>query len=202
MDPDAIVIFSAGVMPLEGGGWRTTTYDESDAFGTLGGRDRVEAAVLLAKKYPSAYLVTTCQRMDHVLPTLASTYAQELHALGVPNERIVKEEISVNTGTSVQEVLRITEEKGWKRLFLLSSEFQLSRIEAFYEQAKSDIRATIISSESVLIKQDPAFAEYFENVKKSPAYQTRLVAEARGIAAIKSGTYRSAPIEDKMERPI
>jgi hypothetical protein len=29
--------------------WRTTTYEDSDAFGILGGRDRVEAAAVLAK---------------------------------------------------------------------------------------------------------------------------------------------------------
>jgi len=200
MNPDAIIIFSAGVMPLETGGWRTTTYDESDGFGTMGGRDRVEAAALLAKQYSNAYVVTTCQRMDYVLPTLASTYAEELHALGVPNERIIKEEISVNTGTSVQQVLLIAQEKGWKHLLFVSSEFQLPRIEAFYEQEKSDIKATMVSSESVLIKHDPAFAERFEEVKKTLEYQKRLAAEARGVAAVKSGTYRPAPVEDKKER--
>ena len=200
MSPDAIIIFSAGVMPLEGGGWRTTTYNESDTFGTMGGRDRVEAAALLAKQYPNAYLVTTCQRMDYVLPTLASTYAEELCALGVPNERIIKEEVSINTGTSVEQIMRIAQEKKWKQLLLLSSEFQLPRIEAFYEQEKSDIKATMVSSESVLIKHDPAFAERFEEVKKTLEYQKRLAAEARGVAAVKSGTYRPAPIEDKKER--
>ena len=200
MSPDAIVIFSAGVMPLEGGGWRTTTYNESDTFGTMGGRDHVEAAALLAKQYPNAYLVTTCQRMDYVLPTLASTYAEELCALGVPNERIIKEEVSINTGTSVEQIMRIAQEKKWKQLLLLSSEFQLPRIQAFYEQAKGDIAVTFVSSESVLAKHDMASAARFEQVKQTPAYQMRLAAEARGIAAIKNGTYCSAPIEDKKER--
>lgn len=202
MSPDAIIIFSAGVMPLEGGGWRTTTYQENDAFGTMGGRDRVEAGALLAKQYPDTMSVTTCQRMDHVLPTLAGTYADELCSLGVISERIIKEEVSINTGTSVEQVLKIARGKEWKHLLFLSSEFQIPRIKAFYEEMKSNIKVTLISSESVLIEHDPAFATRFENVKKTPAYQKRLVAEARGIAALKSGKYKPASIEDKKERAV
>lgn len=202
MSPDAIIIFSAGVMPREGGGWRTTTYDESDRFGTLGGRDRVEAAALLVEKYPNAILVTTCKRMDGVLPTLADVYADELYSLGVALERIIKEEISINAGTSVEQVLKIAQEKGWKHLLLLSSEYQLPRIMEFYKQTKSDVKVSAISSESVLMQNDPIFVEHFERVEKSSAYQNRLAAEARGVAAIKSGSYRPAPIEDKKERSV
>ncbi|MEK7114176.1 MAG: hypothetical protein AAB850_01355, partial [Patescibacteria group bacterium] len=71
-----------------------------------------------------------------------------------------------------------------------------------YEQEKNNITATTISSEFVLSQHDSAFAEEFEQVKKSLAYQTRLAAEAHGIEAIKSGTYKPASIEDKRERPV
>ena len=200
MKPDAIVIFSGGVMPREDGGWRTTTYEEADAFGTIGGRDRVEATALLAHEYPEAPIVTTCQRMDQTLPTLATTYAEELESLGVPPERIIKEEVSINTGTSIQEVLHLAQKKGWRRLLFLSSEFQIPRMKAFFEHAQSDCEALFVSSESVLSKNDPTFAERFARVKESPAYQTRLAAEARGIEAIRSGTYHAASVEDKKER--
>ncbi len=202
MSPDAIIIFSAGVMPLGAGGWRTTTYDDKDAFGTLGGRDRVEAAVLLAKKYPNIYLVTTSHNLDRATPSLAQVYADELRALGVAPERIGQEERPSTTGSVVATALQLAQEKGWKHLLLLSNEYHLPRIAAFYKEAKSDIKVTIVSSESVLISHDPAFAERFAEVKKTSAYQARLAAEARGIAAIKGGTYRPAPIEDKKERPV
>jgi len=202
MTPDAIFVFSAGFMPCEGGGLRTTTYDESDAFGTLGGRDRVEAGALLAKKYPNAYIVTTCKRADGILPTLASVYADELQALGVAPERIVKEENSINTGTSISEAIRLAKEKGWRNLVFVSNGFQGPRIRAFLEQEQTDIMVEVVASESVLIENNPAYAEYLKKVKASPAYANRLAAEARGIAAIKSGTYQAAPIDDKKERPI
>lgn len=205
MTPDAIIIFSAGLVSYEDDKgevhWRSTTYKENDGFGTMGGRDRVEAAALLAKKYPDAYLVTTCQRMDGSPPSHASVYAGELIALGVPQERIVQEDISTNVWSSIQQLVLIAQEKGWKHLLLLSSEYQLSRIKAFYEEEKCDVEVVTISSESVLGENDPTFIEYFESVKKTPSYQKRLVAETRGVVAVKNGTYRPAPIEDKMERP-
>ena len=191
MTPNAIIIFSAGIMPLPGGGWRSTTYEESDAFGTLGGRDRVEAAALLAKKYPTAYFITT-----------SPVYTTELAALGVVRERILEGENSSNTQTGVSAALDFAQRKGWKQILLLSSGYHLPRIEAFYEQTRSDIKATAISSESVLAQNDSAFAEYFEKVEKSSDYQKRLAAEEQGLEAIKNGTYRPAPIEDKKERSV
>ena len=203
MTPDAIIVFSAGTVAYEVGGrthWRTTTYDDSDAFGTLGGRDRVEAAALLAKRYPDAYIVATSRRMTGETTTLAEVYADEMVGLGVVRKRIIEETESTTVGTQVQEALRLAAKKGWKKLLFLSSEYQLPRIAGFYEQAKSDIEAEFVSSESVLAVADPAFATRFAEVQKTAAYQTRLASEARGLAALKAGTYQSAPAEDKRER--
>lgn len=203
MSPDAILILSGGAISYERDGqtqWRSTTYDESDAFGTLGGRDRVEAVALLAKEYPGAYLITTSHRLGRAVPSLAQVYADELQRFGIESGRIVQEERSSTTQTAIDAALQLAQEKGWKYLLFVSSGYHLPRIEAFYAQTKSDIAATTVSSESVLIQNDPAFAKYFENVKKTPAYQKRLASEARGVEAIRSGSYRSAPTEDKKER--
>lgn len=200
--PDAIFIFSAGIVQLTDGSWRSTTYKEGDTFGTLGGRDRVEAAALLAKKYPNTYLVTTSHTLGRVTTSIAEVYALELRTLGVEEKRIVREELSSNTQTAVAAALLLAQEKKWKHLILLSSEYHLPRIAAFYEQAKSDITARTLSSESVLTQQDPTFAEYFENVKRTPAYLKRLEAEERGVQAIIKNTYHFAPNEDKKARPV
>lgn len=198
-----IIILSGGIIEDEGDGqahWRSTTYDEGDAFGTLGGRDRAEAAAFLAQKYPHAYLVTTSRRLDGALTTQANVYAAELQALGVAPERIIKEERSTTTGTAVEQAVQLAQEKGWKHILFLSSEYHLLRIEAFYTQTRSNIVADFVSSESILVPRDPAFAEMFERVKRSPEYKKRLLTEAQGIEAIRAGTYRSAPLEDKLER--
>lgn len=189
MTPDAIIIFPGGVVLLPDGSSRSTTYEEGDAFGTLGGRDRVEAAAVLAEKFPGAYLVTT-----------SAVYAAELAMLGVAQERILEGGNSSNTQAGVSVALSLAQEKGWKHMLFVSSGFHGPRIEAFYEQAKSPVAATFVSSESVLAPKDPAFAEYFEKAKKSTDYQKRLSAEEQGLEAIKKGTYRPAPTEDKNEQ--
>lgn len=205
MIPDAIVVLSGGIVPITKDGqthWRSTTYEEGDAFGPLGGRDRVEAAALLAKKYPGAYLVTNSHRLGRVAPSLAQVYAEELRALGVGEERIVQEERSSTTGTAVAASLEIAQEKGWKHLLFVSTGFHIPRVEAFYTQMKSNIGATFVSSEQILTEADPTFADYFEKVKNSPEYQKRLAAEARGIEAIRAGVYNAALAEDKQERSV
>lgn len=200
MIPDAIIIFSAGIVPLSGGGWRSTTYDDRDAFGTLGGRDRVEAAAFLAREYPKAHLVTTSHALEGGVPSLAQIYAEELHGLGIAKKRIILEERSSATQTAIVEALRLSEKMSWKRLLLLSSEYHLPRIEAFYKRTKNAIAATLVSSESVLMHNDPTFGEYFSKVKKTPGYRNRLVAEQQGKEAIEQDTYRPALPVDKKER--
>lgn len=201
--PEAIIVFSGGIVAYKEGGrvhWRTTTYDDSDAFGTLGGRDRVEAAALLAKKYPNAYLITTSHRLGRITPSLAQVYAEELCVLGVARERIVQEEHSSTTKSAVDAVLRLAQNRGWERLLFVSSEFHLPRIAAFYEQVKSNIVVNFVSSESILLVADSTFAARFATVQKTPAYQLRLESERRGVAALEKGTYRAAPARDKKER--
>lgn len=193
MNPDAIIVFPGGVVSCEKDGkifHRSATLNINDAFGTLGGRDRVEAAAFVARDYPGAYLITT-----------SGVYAEELRDLGVASARII-EETSINTGTTMRQVIPLAQKRGWKHLIFLSSGYHLPRIMAFYEQTKSEITAHAVSSESVLARHDPAFMEYFENVKKTLAYQKRLATEDRGVHAIKNGVYQSAPSEDKKERLV
>lgn len=202
MTPDAIIVFPAGIMPLSGGGWRSTTYDESDAFGTLGGRDRVEATALLAKQYPDAYVVTTSHTLGRPAPSVAEVYAQELIALSVEPAKIIKEESSNTTQTALRAALQLAEKKGWTRLIFVSSGFHIPRIHAFFEAEHGTIVAEFFASEPALAENNPAFAARFAAVKKTPAYRLRLESEARGIEAIKSGAYRSAGAEDKQERSV
>lgn len=203
MKSDTIIIFPAGIMPHENenGAWRTTTYEESDAFGTLGGRDRIEAVALLAKQHPKAYVVIPSHTSRQTVASLAEVYAQELCELGVSSERIIMEESSNSTLAGLRVALQLAKKRGWKYLVGVSSGFHIQRIRAFFEQEHSNVMVEFVASEQVLTSADPGFAERFAAIQKTTAYQTRLAAEARGIAAIKSGTYRPAPIEDKLERP-
>ena len=183
MTPDAIIVLSAGVVSYKDAEgqqrMRSTTFDEADAFGTLGGRDRVEAAALLAKKYPQTFLVVT-----------SPVYADELRGLGTKPERIIETPDPTNTESGVRQALELAKQKGWKKIAFLSSEYHIPRIIAFYEKAQSDVLADGISAEDVLAEHDSTFVEYFARVKRTPAYQKRIESEQEGMKAITRDTYR------------
>lgn len=205
MTPDAIIVLSAGSvaekLPTGEIIYRSTTYAEGDAFGTLGGLARVQAAALLAGKYPHAFLVTTGKEGPDGM-SAARIQKSELETLGISPERIILDESSVNTKTQIEESLRIARERGWRRALFVSNEYQIERIRAFVEHLPEHPACEILyqSAEDVLAKDDPAFAAEFVRVKKSEPYLRRLATEARGVSAIKDGSYRSAPAVDKMER--
>lgn len=208
MTPDALIVLSAGSVaekdPQTGRtAYRSTTYEEGDAFGTLGSIARVRAAALLAKKYPQAFLVTTGKEgpdgMSH-----ARIQASELEALSVSPERIVREESSVNTKTQIEESLRIARERGWRRVLFISNEYQTERVKTFVEHLDERPACEVAyqGAESVLSEYDPVFSAEFARIRQSEPYERRLAAEARGVAAIKSGAYHSAALKDKKERPM
>lgn len=208
MIPDAIITLTGGSVaeqdPQTGKmTYRSTTYADGDAFGALGGLARVQATARLARQFPRAFVVTTSRRDDEQ-PTHARVAADELVALGVPLERIILEELSVNTKTQVEESLRIARKRGWERVFFMSNEYQLERVRAFVERLSERPMCEIAyqSAEEILVKNDPAFATEFARIKASEPYRRRLVSEARGLAAIRRGDYRAAPAKDKRERQV
>jgi hypothetical protein len=204
--PDALIVLSAGSIAEKDPCtrktiYRSTTYAEGDSFGTLGGYVRVQAAAELSKKYPLAVLVTTGKEgpdgMSH-----ARIQASELEALGVSHERIILEERSVNTKTQIEESLRLAQERAWKQVLFVTSAYQVERARTFVEHLQEHPACVIAyqDAESVLSESDQAFSFEFTRVMQSESYQRRLAAEARGVRAIKDGTYRFAQQEDKLER--
>lgn len=201
MNPDAIFPLSGGTLWDEkSGAWRSTTYEEGDSFGTLGGYARIQAGAILARRYPKAKVVANTKCLDDRLPTHASIHARELEALGVEKERIVLEEKSTTTGTQVLEALALAESQGWKNILFVSNEYHIPRVQAFYEKAKSNVQADSISAESILIAESPGFKDAFEIIQKKPAYRLRLKSEAEGLEALRKGVYQAPSVESKREQ--
>ncbi|MCR4325584.1 MAG: YdcF family protein [Patescibacteria group bacterium] len=205
MNPDAIIILSGGSVPLENGKagaerFRSTTYEDCDAFGTLGGFARVQAGAVLAGRFPDAFVITTSKRGDEPV-THAAIQARELEELGVPKERIILEDRSENTESQLRESFSIAAEHGWKHLAVVSNEYHIPRIRAFCEHViHPSIAVEYIAAESVLMEENPSFVGVFEEVKKTSAYQERLASEERGVEELESGTYRATPSQDKKEQ--
>lgn len=188
MMPEAILLLAGGSVRLANGRQRSTTYNDSDAFGALGGRDRVEAAAILANRYPEAWIVT------------GSLYADELAELGIDRRRIIGEE-SLNTRDALEAFWGLAVERGWSHLTLVSSGFHLPRIRAFYDQVSHPgLMVEFIASEAVLKAVRPEFAAEFSLIEQTSAYKKRLVSEERGIEALRRGAYHPATARDKKER--
>lgn len=200
MTPDAIFILSAGIKKDATGEYVPTDYSDRDAFGTLGGIERVRAAAVLAKQFPNAVLVTTSKTMTGEPPTHASIYANALSRLGVLENRILREEQSTTTGNGVAMALNLTHKRNWGHIAFLSNEYHLPRVRAFWEQIPGPKpHAEFVSAENILMEEDPSFNAIFNALKKTQAYQERLIAEARGIEAFALGTYRLVPPVDKFK---
>lgn len=204
MEPDAIFIPSGGTIEeTDTTGkrrFRSTSYAERDAAGTLGGYVRVRAAALLAAEYLHALLVPQGTRETD--PSHAATMARELLELGVEAQRIVLEEHSANTAEQAERALAYARERGWKQIAFVSNEYHLPRLRAFVERLPNahSLGVTYYAAESVIEATDPTFAQEFERIKETSAYQERLASEARGLKALLMGLYEPQTGDAKQER--
>jgi len=201
-NPDAIIILSGGTVADTKPGsvqYRSSTYEDSDAFGVLGGRARVEAAAILAQQYAQASIVATSRRLDGG-PSAASTVAHELQELGVPAFRIMLEEESTNTQTALAASAELALVHQWKSLMFVTNEYHVPRASYMWQQSSADIQAQFVPAEAVLNDQDPAFALQFSKIVKLPSYAQRVASEKAGLEALHSGMYHVSPSESKLER--
>ncbi len=201
-NPDAIIILSGGTVADTKSGsvqYRSSTYEDSDAFGVLGGRARVEAAAILARRYTQASIVATSRRLDGG-PSAASTVAHELQELGVPASCIVLEEESVNTQTALAASAELARVHQWKHLLFVTNEYHIPRVTYMWQHSSADTQAQFVPAEAVLSEQDPAFALQFSKIVTLPSYAQRVASEKAGLEALHSGMYHAAPSESKLER--
>lgn len=200
---NAIIILSGGTISYRDSTgvvrWRSTRYEDHDAYGALGGVARVEAAALLAKKFSQAIIVATSQRLDDG-PTHAATIAEELVALGVPSERIIREEKSRNSREQIKESLKLATKRHWPRILFVTNEYQIPRMQAFLKDIAPTSSVEFISAEKVLAEADSSFAKKFEAIKRTSLYRSRLVAEKRGLEAFLRKEYQTESVEKKIER--
>lgn len=207
MTPDIFIVLSGGTVPNvaapenKPGAYRSTSYEEGDAFGMLGGIARVQAAALLAHRYPEALLLTSGARNEGE-PSHAVIMAKELEVLGVHPDRILLEETSYNTHTQIQETLKMAREHGWRTVVYVTNEYQCARVEALLAMNEQIEGSTVIceAAEPLLIDAVPGFKEHYEQIKSRDSYRERVAAERQGVEAVKNGTYQSASSKDKQER--
>lgn len=206
---------------METGEWRSGTFsdpDENDELATgvkmgTGGRDRVEAAAVIHFAFPKAVIVPMSRPRASHKPTYAAVAKTELLQMGVADEQILLEDVSINTITEFKEAAKMWKEHQWKNLVFISSNWHMPRVEALFnrlenfvnpeeEQLINDFVAAIkseelsiqfIGSTDVLEIKNPRYREFIEKAEASPSMQLRIEAEKSTLVQMANGHY--GPLE-------
>lgn len=202
MKRDHIVFILGGGILEENGAWRTTTFsEEGDAFGALGDRLRVEAAVILYKALPETTLIVPSgskgQLKNHpTAPTIARVIAGELQVMGVPVEAIMLDEISSNSYQQVCTLKQLAERHNWQSIKVLTNQWHLKRVQTMIDITDSlkmffkERNITLIAAETILIEaKKDQWQAYVDEAYESDAMKAREEKEAQGVQDLLSGTY-------------
>jgi len=130
-------------------------------------------------------------------PTLASILAEELQALGVPPENIIREERSGSTHQQLIEVAKILRDKGIESAGIISNDFHLPRIEEFIKndpelrQLFKGREIIIMSAEKIALAHDrERWEKEIKAAYESEAMRRRIELEERGVTDIRQGRYK------------
>jgi DUF218 domain len=213
--PDAIFVLSAGIIPIEtprgDAQYKTTAYSDVDHKGFLGGgKARIIAAAEASSFFPEAPLVTdsySAQKSGEE-PTHAEVMAEELQHYGVPKERIIKEERSVDTITELVEMIKLAALHKWHNIAVVSNAYHIPRIQEMYRQldtlaskddtdfgaamkevAQNPIEISFVSAEDILPIRSEHYVKLIEEMENTSAFKNRVAAEEQGLKQLREGTY-------------
>ena len=221
LKPDAVFVHSGGI--IESGRddkrvLKSTPYGSKDHIGLFGGgKARVIAAAQLAEYFPEAKIVTNStvtNNLGQVEPH-ALVYAAELRDKHeVPDSQIIVQEDSIDTATELIELMRMTENMGWKRVVMITNDYHLPRAKAIfenlealaaknYEEEDSKEVAKLLKrtkeagtelifqgAEEILELRSPHYKNLIAAAQDTQAFKDRVAAEANGVKQILDGTYK------------
>lgn len=213
---DAIIVL-AGQLLKRKEKYYPTDYRHEDQFGMLGAGMRMAAVIELyfqkkAKNFVFSGGASGKNKAAHGqdVPTEAEVYKDKfLRSLAGLKKRkdfekkfenieepdITLEDKSVNTASNIKEVLQMIQDKGWKKVAIVSSDYHIPRITALYQQVLKklggvQIDISFLSAENVAKEAEPGkYDEVIERAYKSSGAEKRIASEAKGLADLKSGKY-------------
>jgi len=219
--PDALIIESGGIKPIVKGNkirYKTTSYVDEAPSGTLGGNARIIAGVEIAQNFPDIKVVTAAK--DEInSETHAKVMAEELIRRGVSKDRVLLEEKSITTLTELVEAVKLTAEKNWNHVAILTNDYHLARnyemflriktladptdkefFNAWEKVVKNNVKFTFVGAETILPLRSPRYSSLLQKVEETEAFKRRLVFEARGVQALEKGDYKSDPSVNVMKK--
>ncbi len=223
---DAIIVFGGGLHKL-GEKYYPTDYRQGDQFGMLGAGIRMAAALELyfqkkAKEFVFTTGVTEKSRSEYGpdVPTEAAVYREKfLRSLDALKKRgdykekfkeveapdVILEDKSFSTLSNIQEILQIIQNRGWKKVAIVSSDYHMPRVRALYQQALGQHKEILIdidfrSAEDIVKEAEPGkYDDVIKRAYKSEEARRRVSNEARGLEDIKSGKYAVGEFQLKNE---
>lgn len=202
MNNEAIIILAGAIQKKEGGSFRTSNLDEGDGFGVTGDRLRVLAGAYLfedlSKSDKNVLVIASggkgkCSG-NMSMPDLSFILKKELISLGVPSKNIIEENGSNSTYQQLQELSKITKERNLSRIYIVSNDYQLPRINALlHYMLEVDLKGKTeaLSAEKILIEKNPgAWEDIINKAYESDRMKKRISLEAEGVNQIKNGTYK------------
>jgi hypothetical protein len=216
--PDAIFVLSGGVkkvVQLSGESeYISTDYSDSDPYGMLAGKARVDAAAEVSRYFPATKIVTTTHSpsldpSSDAIVIHAYVLANELKRLGVPEEQIIPEVKSTNTLTELQEMGKLIARHKWQRVGIITFELHAQRMALMLEHLKElsglmdqELKESlafmqrekpfiaIVKAEDILWHVGSHYRHLIKHARTTSSYQLRAESERNGIEAIRSRTYR------------
>jgi uncharacterized SAM-binding protein YcdF (DUF218 family) len=200
---DAVIVLGGGIVK-DGERFVSTTYADSDPFGMLGGRMRIIAAAVLAKRqaantfvFTTGVSAKTIEMFGAEAPSEADIYAKEFATqLGAISTKpnVVLEDRSQNTKGNMQESLDIVRTHSWRRIAYLSSRYHLPRSEALVSivdpEISNQVDITYLSAEEIVREHLPGVYDQEINAAyASDAGLLRIQNEHAGLQAIFGGAY-------------
>jgi len=201
MGNKAIVIFGGHLVKDANGLWKTTNFDESDEYGVLGDRLRIEAGSFLYQENKQLTVIALGGRGQLAkipdAPAVSEIIKSELVKLNVPEKNIITENESGSTYDQLREMKKIIRKKNFGEAVIISNKYHLPRIRAMIEQWDRDLadwlyqgKISLLAAEEVIIKYQPERAEEIKRAYDTVAMRERIGLEQKGVSEIKAGTYK------------
>lgn len=197
-----VAVLGGGLRQNPDGSWRTCRLEEGDNYGITGDQLRVIAASLLYKDSvkinKDLKIIASGGKGQYAnidkCPTVAEVIEKELIDLGVPRDRIIKED---KAGSSYQQLVNILEiflKNDQQDSVIISNDWHLPRIQAMIESRSelSGLKNSILAgAEGVLVAMEPeTWKERIEKSRQTEDYRKRLEIEKNGTEQIKNGDYK------------
>ena len=206
MKRKVLIFILGGGLVRDGDNWRSTTFFEKTQAQSLGDRYRVVAAAELYKQlrqkdFPVTLVASggrgVTKDLDH--PVIADVYVEELVALGVPKNAIIKDR---KTGKTFEELLylkKFSARRDFDKIYIISNKYHIPRTQAMLRyfpslasigSALKSGKIVLASAESILLKADRAgWKDELDKGYASAFMADRIKMEKRGVRQIKNGTY-------------